>query len=140
MTKQQACAQLAKYPHDPLLTTDIDTQSFEDNCWCRGCVAVHEERHKNQWVANCIQPQVDSFSAWCSSHQIDILCSQYESTHCATAMTATVKEEYDVAWYTRVEAAYDSWNALPDKEADARASERDCYQAIINALKAKCSS
>lgn len=138
MTKQEACTQYNKYPH-PLLIGDIYTTYFYNNCWCRSCVAVHEQTHMNKdWKEDSLQPEVTSFKNWIAGHAINIDCSNFDSVNCTTALTSAEKAAYDFEWNARVSAA---WNANGAQgEGDAEAAERDCYQDIIDALNTKCNT
>jgi len=141
MTKQEACEQLAKYPNDPLLIEDMFTTGFEDNCWCRDCVADHEETHLYiDWVQNSLQYAIDEFARLCSLLDINIDCGNPNSVDCATALTEDDKNLLEYEWDR---AFWNAWLYLyndPYPEANARAAERDCYQEIIDALIAKCNS
>jgi len=138
MTQQQACEQLSKYP-SPLTIADTQTQSFHDNCWCRDCITAHEESHMNDdWIVECLQPQVDAFVVWCDLHGIDIDCSVSTSTDCATVLTTQEKAFYLEKWVDLIEEALDDWENDSNPEDDADAAVIDCYEDIINALDAKC--
>ena len=139
MTKAQACTQYGKYPNDPLLISDMFTTSFENDCWCRDCVAVHEEEHMNKdWKEDSVQQEVTSFKNWSAGHAINIDCSDSDSTNCNTSLTAAEKAAYDFEWNARVTAAWNTFGA--QSEGDAEAAERDCYQDIIDALYTKCNT
>ncbi len=131
MNEAEACAHEEKF-HDPVQPDDIDSST-----WCRDCVVVHEETHMNKdWVEDSLKPEIESFTDWCANHPIDIDCNVSDSTNCASALTASLKENYDEEWGRRVTAAIVTWNT--QGEGDANAAELACYQEILNALKAKC--
>jgi len=141
MTKQQACAQYNKYPHDPLLISDMFGYYFENNCWCQHCVAVHEEEHMNQdWVQECLNPAIGDFKAHLAANPIDIDCSVGSSVDCQTAITAAIQTQYNNKWRDLITDALNKWDNDPDQEGDARAAERDCYQQIIDTLRNKCNT
>jgi len=134
MTQAQACAHKLNFPNDSVQYSDISTSN-----WCEGCVAIHEETHMNQdWVQECLNPQILSFNNYLASSPIDIDCSVGSSVDCQTAITTTIKNGYDNEWQNRVQDAINTWNNDPNPEGDAEAAELACYQDILNALKTKC--
>jgi len=90
------------------------------------------------WVQECLNPQILSFNNYLASSPIDIDCSVGSSVDCQTAITTTIKNGYDNEWQNRVQDAINTWNNDPNPEGDAEAAELACYQDILNALKAKC--
>ena len=134
MTQAEALAQYLKFPNDPVEVDDMGNSYFEDNCWCRDCVVVHEQSHINDWIPNFLQSEVNLFATWCANHAINIDCSINDSTDCSTALSTAVKSEYDDKWEDRIDAAGYNWNNSTESEEDAMEAKRDCYQAIVDAL------
>ena len=75
---------------------------------------------------------------YAESQDVTIDYSDFDSVNCSTALTAAEKAAYDTQWELRVTAAWNTYGA--QSEGDAEAAERDRYQAIINALKTKCNT
>jgi len=136
MSRAEACLQYYRYP-DPLTVADFYKPEFKANCWCRDCVARHEEEHKiKDWLFDSLRPELLRFYDWCIAHTIQIDCNRSESIHCRSALSKIERTSYTEEWTRRIDAAVSSFGQ--QAEADAESEEKRCYEEIIDALKAKC--
>ncbi|MCP4108957.1 MAG: hypothetical protein GY749_26070 [Desulfobacteraceae bacterium] len=136
LTKAQACTQLARYP-SPIPATGFDAPQ-SGCCWCRECVAAHEEAHMNiDWIQDTLTPEINTFIRFLDNNGVSIDCSTPSTLNCINAITATVQANYDTEWQARMTAAINIFNGKPEGRNGYNA-EIACYQQIINALTTKC--
>ena len=133
MNEAEACEHKKNFANDPFQWGDRSTSN-----WCGDCVAIHEQTHMNKdWIQDSLQPEVDDFNAYLAADfGININCGISSSTNCSTALTPAMKTLLDIKWQLYVLSAYLTFGE--QGEADAQAAEVACYQAILDALKAKC--